>query len=207
MSDTEDRGHSASKTTIPWESNAPPEILSMVGKAIPRPAVMRDFWKIILGPFRGGGIRRRLLMWGLSLFGTALFVVVVAGYFYMVRQIRQDAAALQSELASVTAERIRNFVRRKIERFSDTADALSLYQLGSKEQQLLLGLVVKNDSSFSDASIIDSQGMEVLRVSDRKVYFPSDLTDQSKSPKFIKALKGEDYISPVYTSNRAQPYV
>ena len=39
--------------------------------------------------------------------------------------------------------------------------------------------------------------MEVLKVSDRKVYFPSDLTDQSKSPKFIKALKGEDYISPV----------
>ena len=98
-------------------------------------------------------------------------------------------------------------MRRKIERFSDNADALSLYQLGSKEQQLLLGLVVKNDSSFSDASIIDSQGMEVLKVSDRKVYFPSDLTDQSKSPKFIKALKGEDYISPVYTSNRAQPYV
>ena len=127
--------------------------------------------------------------------------------FIWCRQIRQDAAALQSELASVTAERIRNFVRRKIERFSDTADALSLYQLGSKEQQLLLGLVVKNDSSFSDASIIDSQGMEVLKVSDRKVYFPSDLTDQSKSPKFIKALKGEDYISPVYTSNRAQPYV
>ena len=49
--------------------------------------------------------------------------------------------------------------------------------------------------------------MEVLKVSDRKVYFPSDLTDQSKSPKFIKALKGEDYISPVYTSDRAQPYV
>ena len=167
-----------------------------------RASVMRDFWKKILGPFRGGGIRRRLLMWGLSLFGIALLVVVVAGYFYMVRQIRQDAAALQSELASVTAERIRNFVRRKIERFSDNADALSLYPLGSKEQQLLLGLLVKNDSSFSHASIIDSQGMEVLKVSDRKVYFPSDLTDQSKSPKFIKALKGEDYISPVYTSNR-----
>ena len=161
----------------------------------------------MLGPFRGGGIRRRLLMWGLSLFGIALLVVVVAGYFYMVRQIRQDAAALQSELASVTAEQIRNFVRRKIERFSDNAAALSLYPLGSKEQQLLLGLLVKNDSSFTHASIINSQGMEVVKVSDRKVYFPSDLTDQSKSPKFIKALKGEDYISPVYTSDRAQPYV
>jgi len=179
----------------------------MADEVIPWAMVMRDFWKKILVPLRGGGIRRRLMAWGLSLFGLALLVVVVAGYFYMARQIRQDAAALQSELASVTGERIRNFVRRKIERFSDNAAALSLYSLGSKEQRLLLGLLVKNDSSFTEASIINSQGMEVVKVSDRKVYFPSDLTDQSKSPKFIKALKGEDYISPVYTSTQAQPFV
>lgn len=169
--------------------------------------VMWDWRKIVRMPLRGGGIRRRLLVWGLSLFGVALTIVVVAGYSYTVRQIERDAAELQTEIASVTADNIRNFVRRKIERFSDNADALSLYPLGSKEQQLLLGLLVKNDSSFSDASIIDARGMEVLKVSDRKVYFPSDLSDQSKSEKFSKATKGEDYISRVYTSTRAQPYV
>ncbi len=161
----------------------------------------------VMGRLSGGGIRRRLMLWGLSLFGIALSVVVVAGYFYMVNQIRQDAASLQSELASVTGERIRNFVRRKIERFSDTADAISLYPLASKEQQLLLGLLVKNDSSFTEGSIINAQGMEVIKVSDRKVYFASDFTDQSKSPKFNKAFKGEDYISGVYTSQRAQPFI
>ncbi|HEV8344136.1 MAG TPA: sensor histidine kinase [Candidatus Binatia bacterium] len=168
---------------------------------------MWDWRKTVHAPLRGGGIRRRLLMWGLSLFGVALTIVVAASYTYTVRQIERDAAELQTEIASVTADNIRNFVRRKIERFSDNADAVSLYPLGSKEQQLLLGLLVKNDSSFSDASIINSEGMEVVKVSDIKVYFPSDLTDQSKSPKFIKALKGEDYIGPVYTSTRAQPYV
>ena len=168
---------------------------------------VQNFSKHMLDTFRGGGIRRRLMLWGLSLFGMALLVFVVAGYSYMARQIRRDAAALQSELASVTGEQIRTFVRRKIERFSDNANALSLYPLGSKEQQLLLGLLVKNDSSFTDASIIDSQGMEVVKVSDRRVYFPSDLSDQSKSSKFIKALTGEDFISRVYTSPQAQPYV
>jgi len=168
---------------------------------------MRNWRKIVRVPLGGGGIRRRLLVWGLSLFGIALAVVVFAGYSYTVRQIKRDAAELQVELASVTAQRIHNFVRRKIERFSDNADAVSLYPLGSKEQQLLLRLLVKNDSSFSDASIIDARGMEVLKVSDRRVYFPSDFSDQSKSAKFIKAFKGEDYISPVYTSTRAQPYV
>ena len=206
MSETKNRDRSASKPAI-MGLNIPTQIVPMADEVIPRALVMRDFWKKILVPLRGGGIRRRLMAWGLSLFGIALLVVVVAGYFYMARQIRQDAAALQSELASVTGERVRNFVRRKIERFSDNAAALSLYSLGSKEQRLLLGLLVKNDSSFTEASIINSQGMEVVKVSDRKVYFPSDLTDQSKSPKFIKALKGEDYISPVYTSTQAQPFV
>jgi signal transduction histidine kinase len=168
---------------------------------------MRNWRTIFRVPLGGGGIRRRLMAWGLSLFGLALTIVVVAGYSYTVKQIKRDAAELQAELASVTAERIHNFVRRKIERFSDTADALSLYPLGSKEQQLLLRLLVKNDSSFTEASILDAQGMEVLKVSDRKVYFPSDFSDQSKSAKFIKAFKGEDYISPVYTSTRAQPFV
>jgi signal transduction histidine kinase len=168
---------------------------------------MWDWKEIFTAIVRSGGIRRRLLVWGLSLFGIALTIIVFAGYSYTVRQIERDAAELQAELASVTAERIHNFVRRKIERFSDNADAASLYPLGSKQQQLLLRLLVKNDSSFSDASIMDARGMEVLKVSDRKVYFPSDFSDQSKSAKFIKAFKGEDYISSVYTSTRAQPYV
>jgi signal transduction histidine kinase len=168
---------------------------------------MLAFGKKVLIRLYGGGIRRRLMAWGLSLFGLALTTVVIAGYAYTVGQIHRDAATLQSELASITGEAIRAFVRRKFERFSDNAAALTLYPLGSKEQQLLLGLLVKNDNSFSDASIINSEGMEVVKVSDRKVYFPTDLTDQSKSPKFIKVLKGDDYISPVYTSTRAQPYV
>ncbi len=163
---------------------------------------MRDLIDKILTPFRSG-IRRRLLIWGLSLFCIGLTIIVVSAYYYTVGL----AAALQSELASLTAEQIRSFVRRKIDRFSDNAAALSLYPLGSKEQRLLLGLLVKNDSSFTEASLLDSRGMEVVKVSDRKVYFPSDLADQSQSEKFLQALKGADYISPVYTSSRAQPYI
>jgi signal transduction histidine kinase len=179
----------------------------MADEVIPWALVMRDFWKKMLVPLRGGGIRRRLLMWGLSLFGIALSVVVVAFYSYSVSEIKRDAAELQTEIASLTADRIRTFVQRKIERFSDTADAASLYQLGSEEQRLLTALLVKNDNSFAEASIIDARGTEVVKVSDRRVYFPSNFSDQSKSAKFIKAIKGEDYISRVYTSDKAQPYI
>jgi signal transduction histidine kinase len=187
--------------------NVPAKIIPKVDESISLAPPMGQHWQKVLSLFRGGGIRRRLLTWGLCLFWSALLIVIIAGYFYTERQIRLDAAALQSELAVVTAERIRNFVRRKIERFADNAAALSLYSLGSNEQRLLLSLLVKNDSSFTHASIINAQGMEVVKVSDRKVYFPSDLSDQSQSAKFIKARQGEAYISGVSTSDRAQPYI
>lgn len=202
MSETENQNVSPSKPEIPFA-----QISLTVEKAIPRAQVTWEFCKSTLVSLRAGGIRRRLLMWGLSLFGVAISIVFVAWYFYSVNQIKKHAAELQTEIASVTADRIRTFVHRKIERFSDTASAVSLYQLGSKEQRLLIGLLVKNDNSFTDASIIDARGMEVVKVSDRRVYFPSDLSDQSKSRKFNTAIKGQDYISPAYTSNKAQPYI
>ena len=158
--------------------------------------LMSDRKKLARLPLRGWGIRRRLLIWGLSLFGIALTAVVVASYSYTLKQIEQDAAELQAEIASVTADRIRAFVRRKIERFSDLAAAVSLYPLGSKEQQLLTSLLVKNDGSFTDVSIIDARGMEVLKVSDRRVYFRSDLSDQSRSAKFNKAINPTSRIQP-----------
>jgi signal transduction histidine kinase len=168
------------------------------------PPRLRKLFGASLG---SGGIRRRFLLWGLSFFGLTLSFVIFAAYSYTARQIRWDSAQMQTEIATVTADRINNFVKRKIERFSDTANAMNLYALGSKEQQLLISLLVKNDGSFTDAAVIDAQGMEVTKVSDRKVYFPSDFTDQSKSAKFIKAMQGEDYVSRVYLSDKGQPYI
>jgi signal transduction histidine kinase len=207
VSETKQPGCSVSKPVKQCRLNVPTEIVRTVHEVIRFVFITPDFVKEALLSLRGGGIRRRLLMWGLGLFGIALTAVVAASYFYTVRQIQRDAAELQSELASVTAERIRDFVQRKIERFSDTANAASLYPLGSKEQHLLVSLLAKNDASFTDASIIDALGKEVLKVSDRRVYFASDLSDQSQSAQFNKAIKGEHYISPVYTSDQFQPYV
>src|ERR1051325_8932146 len=119
-------------------------------------STMLNLWKRLKRAVRAGGIRRRLLIWGLSLFGVALTIVVVVSYSYTRSQIEKDATQLQSEIATVTADRIRNFVRRKIERFSDTAAAVTLYPLGSKEQELLMRLLVKNDNSFTDASIMNA---------------------------------------------------
>ena len=57
------------------------------------------------------------------------------------------------------------------------------------------------------STILDSNGMEVVKVSERKAYTSSERSDQSGSAKFKKAIQGNTYVSPVYTSDRAEPYV
>lgn len=158
-------------------------------------------------PFLKGGIRRRLLFWNLSLFGLVLSGIIVAGYFYNVSQIRRDKSQLQAELASVTASQIDAFVNRKVERLADTALAMSLYPLGDKAQHLLAILLLKNDQALTDAAVLDSDGMEVVKVSERKIHTPAELSDQSRSENFHQAVKGGTYISSVYTSDKAEPYV
>lgn len=106
-------------------------------------------WKDIAAIFfHTGGIRRRLLVWNLSLFGLVLFGVVLASYIYAEKQIKRDRFELQEEIASLIAARIEAFVSQKIDRLSDSAISMSLYPAGSQEQELLAILLLKNDRAL-----------------------------------------------------------
>jgi signal transduction histidine kinase len=157
--------------------------------------------------FHEGGIRRRLLIWNLALFGSLVLGFVLAGYLYARKQIKETSFELQSEIAALVAARIEAFVDQKIERLNDWAVAMSLHPVGGEEQELRATLLQKNDQTFTEVSILDVQGREVIKISQRKVYMPRERFDQSGSAKFRKAVHGDAYVSPVYTSDRAEPYV
>jgi signal transduction histidine kinase/HAMP domain-containing protein len=157
--------------------------------------------------FFRGGIRRWLLCWGLGLFGAALGLNTLAGSIYTRRQIVQSTAALQKEVAILTARHIQTYIGRKIERLHDAANGLTLYPIGNDEQTILTNLLLKEDGSFEEISIIDDRGRERLRISDRKVYFDADLRDLRDDVAYKTAIRGGSYVSPVFTSNRAEPYL
>lgn len=157
--------------------------------------------------WKSGSIRRRLLTWGLTLFGLVLIINTLAGSLYTRRLIKKEAAELQKEIALRVAEEIEDFVRREVDRLSDLAVSASLHEMGSETQRLLALLLLKNDRAFTEVSILDDKGMEVVKVSERRVYLAAEFSDQSGSEKFATAMKGESYISPVYTSDRAEPYI
>ncbi len=139
--------------------------------------------------------------------GLALVFNTVAGSMYTRRQIKRATAELQADIAIRVASRIRAFVNAKLDRLSDVSVSMSLYPLGSEEQRLLALLLLRNDSAITDISLLDGKGMEVVKVSERRIYIPSELTDQSASERYKRAIKGENYVSRVYTSDKAEPYV
>jgi signal transduction histidine kinase/putative methionine-R-sulfoxide reductase with GAF domain len=156
---------------------------------------------------RERGIRQRFLWVGLLFLGVALLANTLAGSLYTRTQINKATAKLQTEVASRVANEIADIIERKKERLSDLAVSASLYPLGSEEQKLLALLLLKNDRPSTSLTILDNQGIEVVKVSERRVYLPTELSDQSKEEHFKKAVKGESYISQVYTTDKAEPYV
>lgn len=155
----------------------------------------------------GGGLRRRLLVLGLTLLGTALVINTLAGSYYTRGLIKKETAELQGEVAARVAYEIEEFMESKITRLVDFSSSASFHGLGSEQQRLLAFLLLKNDRAFTELSVLDDQGREVLKISERRVYLPSEHSDQSGSEKFKKAMSGETFISTVYTSDKAEPYV
>jgi signal transduction histidine kinase len=146
------------------------------------------------------------MAWGLGLFGVAFALNTIAGSIYTRRQIGSSTAALQAEIAGLTARHIQTFIARKIERLDDLASGMALYTMGVDEQRVLGHLLVKKDSSFSEISLVNDRGRELFRISDRRVVLSSDLEDLSDTAAYRTVLEGQIYISPVYTSDRAEPY-
>ena len=164
-------------------------------------------WSHIQIAFHRRGIRRRLMAWGLGLFGAALGVNTVAGTIYTRRQIEQSMNALQTQVAILTARHIQTYIARKIERLDDAAFNMALYDVGGAEQKLMAQLLLKNDRSFNEISILDEHGWERVKTSERKVYLEAELGAEDQSATYRTAIQGQTYISPVYTSERAEPYL
>ena len=157
--------------------------------------------------FRRGSIKHRLTFWGLAFLTATLVLNTFAGSVYTGRGMQKSTAQLQAEVAASAARRIQSILARKIERLQDTSVAMTLFPLGGGEQKLLGLSLMKNDPSFSELAILDSEGKELLKFSQTQVYLQSDLQNQNGSAPFLAAARGETYVGPVFTSNRAKPYV
>jgi signal transduction histidine kinase len=156
--------------------------------------------------FCARSIRSRLLLWNLSVFGSLLVGIVLAGYLYHLRQIKRDKFELQSEIATLVAARIETFVERKMDRLRETALSLSSQPMGGRTQESIAVQLLKNDPAIVEVSILSAGGLETVKVAPAKTFSSVELVDQSKTEKFRYAIGGEIFIGPVYASEKTEPH-
>ena len=165
-------------------------------------------WKDFIGARSPkGGLRRRLLLAGLSLLGAALILNTMAGSYYTRHLILRSSAQLQGEIATRVALEIEEFMGDRFTRLADFAASISLHGFGSDEQKQLAALLLKNERSFEQIAILDERGREALKVTETEIQRSWELSDQSESQEFKRAIRGERYIGPVYMPDGAEPYV
>jgi signal transduction histidine kinase len=153
------------------------------------------------------GIRGRLLLFGTAFLTFALVTNTFFGFVYTRATVREGISRLQSEIAYRVAREIEGFMARKVERLQDLATALSAQETTQENQRLMSLLLLKNDVYFTEVALLDETGLETLRVAARRIYLPSELFDRGEEDVFRVPLGGGTYVSPVYTSDKAEPYV
>ena len=152
-------------------------------------------------------MRRRLLLAGLSLLGAALVLNTLAGSYYTRRLVLRSNAGLQQEIAARVAFEIETFMEGKLSRLIDFAASSSLHGFGGEPEKLLALALLQNDPSFMEISVLDDQGREVFKAPESGGEFARELSEQGATERFQRAMAGESYISPVYSSDGSEPYV
>ncbi len=137
-------------------------------------------------------------------------LVLVFAYFSFFRpsliSIGQRITSLHLEIAENSKNRIEGFLNENINGLDQLSQALSVVDDLSK-QKTIIAKFIKDNNWFTDISVIDSSGRETLKLSQYDYIGPNDLSDVSQYEYFIDAANGRNFMSQVYTNDKAVPLV
>ena len=115
-----------------------------------------------------------------------------------------DYELIQAKRAAYIIE---NSVDQIIRSSEGTAITVGTMGEKSKEAEAILARFLRDNPEIKTISIIDASGQEIKKMSVSRFFTPADLKSLSGSVEFIYAMTKELYISPVYFSENAEPYL
>jgi signal transduction histidine kinase len=155
-------------------------------------------------PLRGR-IRRRLMVWGLSLLAAALLMNTFAGSLYTRESIREATARRQAGIALSTARLLRSSLDREIKRLEDMADALMLFPIGGKQQRELVQLRLRGGELIHEIAILDRRGSLMLRVLANHAEPAAPESSYKNAPELAAALAGHTYVAGAPAPHPSEP--
>jgi len=121
-------------------------------------------------------------------------------------EAKKSAADLQMEVAKRGAAEIEAVVENKLDSLAKITYFLGI-EPDVKAQKDILNNFLQKEQDFFDVALLDQQGGEIIRVSQLEIFEKKDLRNQAKEEYYLQAIKGQSWISGVFFSEKAEPYV
>lgn len=122
------------------------------------------------------------------------------------KETRQNASAVQLEIAKRGVGEIEKFLEYKLSSLQGLTFFLNP-QAEAGEAEVILKRFLQKDQAFFEASLINNQGEEKIKVSQFEIFAKSDLLSRSDEDYFKAAAGGSTFISKVYFSQNAEPFL
>ena len=153
-----------------------------------------------------GSLFRKYVVYFVALVTLTLVTSDSVQLYFTYEENKQALLALEQEKADSAASRIETYVQ-EIER---QLAWMRLPQVGPQtpEQRRIEYLkLLRVVPAITDAALLDSTGMEQLRVSRLGMDEAASGIDYSKTPGFLAAKAGKTHFSPVYFRKETEPYM
>ncbi len=131
-------------------------------------------------------------------------------------RIRQDAVSQirlatsrQDEISRRIADQAENYINDAKDDLRVLIDVLSIQDMGREEQTRMLNNMLSFSSVYSEISLVDSSGTEIIKVSRDEIILDSDLQNIKNNPVFSDPVQtGEDYYGGVVIDEKkGLPYM
>ncbi len=145
-------------------------------------------------------------------FVFTLFVVILANTLWIISTrslLREKIIDSHNEVAQHASFLVNNFMGAKISNLVLRSQTTAFLRNNIKDAQFEMGILLLQDGDIHEASFLDMDGAELVKLTSDKVFSKEELTDQRKSIKFSVASfrYGQEYIGPVYFSPDGDPMI
>ncbi len=145
-------------------------------------------------------------------FVFTLFVVILANTLWIISTrslLREKIIDSHNELAQHASFLVNNFMGAKISNLVLRSQTTAFLRKNIKDAQFEMSVLLLQDGDIHEASFLDMDGAELVKLTSDKVFSKEELTNQSKSFKFRVASfrYGQEYIGPVYFSPDGDPMI
>ena len=155
-----------------------------------------------------GGLAARI-RWAFLSFAIVSLLVVGATLIYSSYRAQQQALSQsQGKAAEAVALSISSYLRAALREMQLFEQTKNLTALDSATQQAALeDLLAYRGDVLDELGLLDSEGNEIVKVSEFLTYLPGDLASRAGTPLFEAARQGNSFIGSVYLSQYSLPMV